>query len=233
MLSVLSGKAPLAEPGGPWRPDAAHPCPETPLSIVGGTESDRAAACAIDARVRAFFASALGLDADVPVRLAFEDRLAIAQVPVSGYYMKDEGIARVLAFDARPPEGTVWSRIHASRDFHASVVAHEIAHALIDALIPGRLNYLAEEFVAYTVEFAVLDPAVREEIMARYGARPFADLAHVNAAVYMVMPDVFGVRAYQTWRAEPGILDDLVEGRFVPAMDAQLGAPHNHQGVIR
>jgi hypothetical protein len=81
---------------------------------------------------------------------------------------------------------------------YRSLVTHEAAHAVADCNfgIPHP-TIQAHEYVAYVAMFAMMNPNLREEVMARNPGVSFDSEREMNAIIYMFDPMRFGIAAYR------------------------------------
>ena len=91
-----------------------------------------------------------------------------------------------------------WFGVPVDSSMYRSLVTHEVAHALADCNfeIPNP-TIQAHEYVAYVAMFAMMNPNLREEVMARNPGVSFDSEREMNAIIYMFDPMRFGVAAYR------------------------------------
>lgn len=79
---------------------------------------------------------------------------------------------------------------------YRGLLSHEFAHAVVDQIADGRLQRLAHEYIAYATQFAVMEPALREEILAGYPHQSPIILKELNELYYALSPDNFAIKVY-------------------------------------
>lgn len=103
----------------------------------------------------------------------------------------------------RKPWGIAWGRSIAY-----SILQHELVHAVVASLLGSRYQKLGKawhEFVAYAVQFDLMDHELKNQVLANYpDAEPFRFPESVNAIVHAADPDAFGVSAYLYAEANGG-----------------------------
>ncbi len=182
---------------------AAAACPPADLRIVAATPAETRLLCRAWADARAAVAP-LGVAPAAPVRVELArsrgggDMLATA----FGSYDTRRGVVRLRPLAAylagadggfaQPPSAALWT----------SYAVHEFAHALIDPyLARARSRLVTHEFVAYAIQLATLEPALRARILVHYDATVFRNEQGVNAVTYSFAPHRFAVRAFLTVQA--------------------------------
>ena len=173
---------------------------------VDGTPLEIAATCAALAEVTAFFAE-LGLVFEPAFSLSFLEEVFFEfegapgapphRVYVLGYYDRSRKAIHLTKSDSalreeRRPWGLPWGA-----ELWYSVLQHELVHmAAVEILGCGqrRLCGAWMEFVAYAVQFELMPPAMRDDILARHADLPtFASTWEVNAFRHAFDPDAFGI----------------------------------------
>jgi hypothetical protein len=181
---------------------------------VSGTAEELADACQALEEVLGYFRK-IGLRPEPAVEISFQDRVYIDMYPhvyepagkeavgrneVSGSYnfrLRELQITsgrRELRRERRP-WGIAWSQPIAY-----SILQHELVHAVVASLLGREYQKFAKawhEFIAYAVQFDLMDPALKAKVFANYpDAKPFQFPESVNPIVYAADPDEFGVSSY-------------------------------------
>ncbi|MCU0775267.1 MAG: hypothetical protein MUC74_12445, partial [Ideonella sp.] len=159
---------------------------------------------------------------NVELRVEIVDRLPEGLRPDAvGCYAIGSRRLLVLERDRFLQRGT-WFGVPVTERLWRSVVAHEVAHALVGCHLQGRsLPGAAHEYVAYVTMFATLDDATRESALAAMPGSGFAHDAEINDFRYALDPMSFGVEAYRHWLRQPdgiGFLRSLIRGSIAPEM---------------
>ena len=86
---------------------------------------------------------------------------------------------------------------------YRSLVTHEVAHAVASCnfAIPEP-PIQAQEYVAYVAMFSMMNPNLRERVLAENPGAGFDSQLEMNEIVYLFDPMRFGVEAYR--RCPPG-----------------------------
>jgi hypothetical protein len=199
------------------------PCPGIParVEVAVDQRSTVPPACAGVADALGFL-HWLPRDGDVELRVEIVDHLPDGLRPDAvGCYAIGSRRLMVIERDLFLQRGT-WFGVPVSKRLWRSVVAHEVAHALVGCHLQGRaLPGAAHEYLAYVTMFATLDEATREAALA---AMPGAGLAHdaeINDFRYAFDPMRFGVDAYRHWLRQAdgvGFLRSLLRGSIAPEL---------------
>ena len=109
--------------------------------------------------------------------------------------------------------------IRFSRELHSSLVVHEIAHAIVHANLNNKnISIAAEEYIAYTTQFALLPDEIRIKILTRINNKGFGHEREISSLFYQLNPRVFAVKAYRHFlRPENGkrFYNKLISGQCV------------------
>jgi hypothetical protein len=188
---------------------AAEACAACPAPVsVEGTPDEAGLACDQYAAVQAYFAG-LGFEAAPAVRVKFEETVHLSESPgsyaVTGEFIPDEDLIEMTSPDSKAPARILHWQQPWSREMAASVLEHELVHAFVNAIVPSPLARAWNEFVAYAVQFELMQPALRRNILAAYPkAEPYDQKSSVCDLSYLLDFDLFGLRAYLTTEAGGG-----------------------------
>jgi hypothetical protein len=188
---------------------------------MDGAREEIAGGCDALAKVLSAFAQ-MGFAIEPQFALVFRDEVFVdlvddpigtpggpRRLEVSAFFDARSKRIEVTAFTAkRKGERRPWSMPWSS-DIALSVLHHELVHMATFSVVdtaeksPGRAWL---EFVAYSVEFELMPPGLRKDVLSRYPtARPFISPYEVNPIVLAADPDLFGVRAHLTTAANGGL----------------------------
>ncbi|RCK45975.1 hypothetical protein TH25_17240 [Thalassospira profundimaris] len=175
-------------------------CEKRSLIVINATQSELVDACKALTDVVTYFRN-IGFGASPDISITFQDRsLGTSGHASSAYGYFDatrSEIAMFRAFTAQP-WGLDWDRQLAS-----SFLRHELVHAALRANLKddsARLRPEWHEFIAYTVQLALMDARLRARLLERYthvGA--FAHLTEVNEFTSRMNPETFAISAYKTY----------------------------------
>jgi len=209
---------------------ASAACGYDRVAVAGTTEEIADACLALEQVLRYF--KETGFRPVPEVSISFENhvyidmylhssepagREPVGESEVSGYYNFPRKELHVTSgrrnvLRERRPWGLEWNRSIAY-----SILQHELAHAIVAALLGPDYPKLAKvwhEFIAYAIQFDLMNPALKADVLANYpNARAFQFPESVNAIVYGADPDEFGVSAYLYAEANggPGFIRQLLE----------------------
>lgn len=171
---------------------------------VTGTTEEMDLACTSIALVDGYFDVA-GLSYDLKVSIVFRDGVEISlsegsgKLAVLGSFDGDRNLVELTRWLAREPQQLPWD-LTWSREVLLSTATHEIAHAAIQAILgedSHRLAHPWQEFIAYVVQFELMNEAMRAQILARYSqTEAFSSPAAVNSITYSLDPALFGLSSY-------------------------------------
>jgi hypothetical protein len=173
---------------------------------VHGSAQEIAVACVALADVLAYFARA-GYAVEPEVTVSFQDEVwyeyeggAGRRVKVSGSYDLRRRTIEITRWTidpatARRPWGQEWGQ-----PIVASILQHEFVHMAATTILGEgryRLGGAWHEFVAYAVQFELMDGEMRDAILtAHLDLAPFDSPWAVSQLTYAAAPDAFGLRAY-------------------------------------
>ncbi|WP_343078876.1 DUF6639 family protein [Ostreiculturibacter nitratireducens] len=96
-------------------------------------------------------------------------------------------------------------------DLFASLVVHELSHALVDQKPEvTQLNRAAQEYVAYAMQLEAMPPAVRQRLLDAIPSSGPVELVELNVVLALGAPQVFSVKAWRHF-STPGNGCDFVE----------------------
>ncbi len=184
-----------ATPAGGQTVQCGHPLVE----LEAGERADHEFACA-SAQRAVDFLSRFGLQPKRTIRIAMVDHnLESAGHAVFGSYNSQSDRIEVMTLDTILASATLATMYEEpfDRDHYAGVIAHEVAHAIMqhNARVP-RLSNAAQEYLAHATQLAVLPEARRAGIIrsADVGAWETDD---VISDIYMALAlNRFAVKCY-------------------------------------
>lgn len=185
---------------------------------VSGTGSERALACNALVDVLGYFSS-IGFPVEPELGIIFSDDVYIdlygpapASPPirsrVSGYYDSKRKRIEITRGSSRFREDCHPWKQSWSPEIADSILRHEIAHMAIKESLGKRYARMAKpwlEYIAYSVQFDLMDKALRDRITASYpGIHQVQQPAEINTFLYNADPDAFAVIAYRFTEANGG-----------------------------
>lgn len=205
---------------------AREPC--AGITTEGSLE-EIAIACDSYLRVQAYFAR-LGFDRSLTLRVRFQDTVRLEGpkdgYPVTGLFVPAEALIEMTSLDSAAPARALHWNQSWTRPVAASILDHEFAHAFVEDVVASPLPQSWNEFVAYAVQFELIQPELREAILVTYPtAKPYQQRSEVCDMAYLIDFDLFGVRSYLT--AEAGGGPDYIKKILVG--DVQTGTPRRFE----
>jgi len=196
-------------------------CSDGRVTVSAADPADVDAGCGGAAAALEFFA-ARGIVVTHPIDIAFVDVMPaiVAETPSVGCYIRSEDRIYVLAFE-RCRSLRMGHDIPVDRAVHRGLVAHEVAHRIVDENVaPRRLGTVAHEYIAYVVMYSSMPPDGRERLLGliRGGGIESGTEAEagINLTLYLLDPVLFGVLAYRHYMAQtdgPGLLARVMAGK--------------------
>lgn len=189
------------------------------VSITYGDAAELEAACGALADIVAWFQHA-GFDITPRISLRFADRSvarSFGQISSHGYFDAPQLRIVVHRTSDVSPWGLPWSR-----GLAVSFLHHELAHMAVWQITGGdiaRLRREWHEFIAYAVQFDLMDRVLRAELLAtQEHVHAFDQLLQVNELTYHMNPEVFAIAAYKTYLAKggPQFVGQLLRAEIVP-----------------
>lgn len=196
-----------------------HRCTGVATVVVRAAAAADAQAACEGAERGARFLHDLGLPAPDSSTIDIVDQLPVeVRGQAIGCFLRDTRRILLLTYDAFEATGR-WLRMPVNRELYRSAAAHEMAHAVIACHSgPGDLPVPAHEYAAYVVMFATMDPALRDDVLARFAGRGFDNVLQINTIVYLADPLQFAADAWRHYlkrRDRAAWLRDVIAGRVV------------------
>jgi len=195
-------------------------CPVGDIVVVDAAPADVDMVCGAAAETTAYM-EALGLRATRPVtKFYLVNTIGHAHFSSSiGAYDAAADRIEILNYDAalklmpaRPAFGVTMNQA-----LYRSFVVHEIAHATANPNFAHPPAGPAHEYIAYTVQLALMDPALRAQVLSNVPAQAFDRLSEVGDYLLMLDPNRFAVMSYRHFvRPENGAIafEHLLTGDF-------------------
>ena len=199
----------LAASAGVLRAEDSQPrttmqgaCARPEVTLVNARLSDIAGACDALRDVTTYFADQ---------RLAFEPVITIvfnsAPPPQEDGSLRWHGAfdARALTIRLNETSGFRAWGVGADGALRPSFLHHELVHLAVHLILAQQSRHLPRhwhEFIAYAVQFELMSPALRDQILAANPeAEAFGNLLAVNEFTYGGAPEAFAISAYKTYVA--------------------------------
>jgi hypothetical protein len=213
-LCLLLGRASAEVPPSGARADCGTPL----LRVDHSDPADLEHACEAWRRVSGFLVDRHGLRVAAPFDIVFTERveldLGTERLRVLGHFDRQARVARVTSMSASwlgEPDRLMF-RLPVDAELHTSVIAHELAHAVVldnvRVAVPARTS---GEYLAYVVQLMTMAPVTRARVLAEYEEGDFASLDDITEIRHLMRPHEFGVRAYRHFvREGHGYMLDLI-----------------------
>ncbi len=115
-----------------------------------------------------------------------------------GFFDSSEGTVVLFRSSNGAPWGLDWSQ-----DLANSFLRHELVHVSLWHILGDdfeRIRPEWHEFIAYAIQFDLMNTQLREQILANnVDIGPFSDLANVNEFTHGMAPDNFAISSYRTY----------------------------------
>lgn len=177
-------------------------CENKSLVVIDATPPERVDACRAFTAVVTYFRN-IGFGANLDIFITFQNsNFGTSGQASSAYGYFDAARSEILMFRASTarPWGLDWDRQLAS-----SFVNHELVHAALRANLKGdssRLRPEWHEFIAYSVQIALMNTRLRARLLERYSqVLAFGELTEVNEFSSRMNPEIFAIGAYKTYLA--------------------------------
>lgn len=176
-------------------------CPDTDITISGGSATDIALACA-GVQDAASFLPTLGLALPERLPIEFVDAQSTREEWRSlGHFDARRNVVKLLSFDAAVEmtrRGGPFGGVAMNQALWRSYVVHELAHAATHRHVasPG-VPFAAKEYIAAVAQFSTVAADTRRAILDNYpDARGFASGAQIREEFYLIDPCLFAVKSY-------------------------------------
>lgn len=191
-------------------------CLNQRVTIIDASAEEAEEICAALVDVVRYFL-AMGLPVDPSVEVLVRSRRPDEERPqMHGYF--DAALGTVVVIRAGPaPWSLEWSPA-----IRASYLRHEFVHVATHRILRTdhtKLRREWHEFIAYAVQIALMEPSLRDRILAAHpDAAAAADLSEINEFIYGFNPDRFAITAYRTYVAHGGpvFVEKLLRLQIIP-----------------
>jgi hypothetical protein len=174
-------------------------CPDSPATIETERPQEVAIACQGVGDAYGFL---VPVGAKAPERVLVELVSALPEGlrgDAVGCYATQSHRILVLNYENFAGRGR-WFGVPIDLALYRSVVAHEVAHAIVGCHLGERkLASAAHEYVAYVTMFATMPAALRTKALANMPGEGFDLATQINSMVYGFDPMAFGADSYRHW----------------------------------
>jgi hypothetical protein len=195
VAALLVGATPARSQPAPSEP---RPCPSVPsVHVAAADQRDVDLAC--DGALAAVrFFEARGLRVFGHLELDVRAALPPDTGPSAAGSWRPAEARAVILDGATLRRRRTWFGVPIDAGIYRSVATHEVAHALAASnFVAPRPPIHAQEYVAYTVTLATMDPALRERVLRANPGDGFATVSTIGELLYAFDSQRFGV---ESWR---------------------------------
>lgn len=194
-LGLLLGLPTLASP---VEAGESTLCPSGRVRVTATGPSAVRTACEAAAGARRVL-GACGIQAGEVLQIKVVDGLPEQPgLTAIGLFDPARVVAVVPTFAAafRETAGDGWFDHPMTMPLYRSLIAHETAHAIVDQTGGAPISPMAQEYVAYAVQFGTMSPELREAILDR--SQHTAPIGRMElSGMYMALaPSDFGIKAH-------------------------------------
>lgn len=185
---------------------------------ITGTDLQREAACNALREVTEYFAR-IGLAVEPAFTLEFRDQVFIdvwdfdnpakrGKMQVSGVFDASRRSITITSSTSPFREGRKPWKLPWGPEIASSILRHELTHMVLSHVLESRKSRPSRswlEFIAYSVQFELMPAELRERVLALNAeVQPFPYPEMVNAMIYGIDPDQFGISSYLFAKANGG-----------------------------
>lgn len=226
----------LAEIANAYKPAKTTDCGFTgQVEIRFDFDEDMRAGCEGYGRSRAFFEKG-GLPTNSRIVLTFAPEVRVpaerdengtetigSGMLVVGMWAAGLDSLRMTSLSAPWLKERLYFGLAFSQEMLTTVVAHEVTHAFNkEQYVNGRdggSSHAADEFIAYWTQLSVMDPSLREQVLAKYPASEYSSLEDggINSMSHATQPHAYGVRSYRRAQSEVpwAVAKRIYSGAFI------------------
>jgi hypothetical protein len=176
---------------------ATKACANTEVQVIGAAADDHQDVCA-GAQAALDFLGLRGARPNGAVVIEVTSAVPQEAGPTAvGCYIAERKRVYMLPYaDFRRRK--TWFGVPIDRRLYRSVAAHEAAHAVAGCnFTMPRPSIQAQEYVAYVVTFATMEPSLRARALRALPGSGFASEDRITAISYMFDPMRFGAEAWR------------------------------------
>lgn len=202
-LSLLAALLLLISPVRFANAQANSSCGYRNVKVSNFQGTELTVTCKALSEVVAYFHN-IELDFDPRVSLLFRDKNV--EVPKSapagqsyGFFDERNSTIVMMRSSVVRPWGFDWNS-----ELAASFLRHELIHMAVRLILGNdyeRLRPEWHEFIAYSVQFELMSPSLRNSILASHrDVMEFPSLAGINEFTSRMDPAIFSIASYKTYR---------------------------------
>jgi len=198
-------------------PQKEGQCGYKSVRVIGDALVDGFDYCRPLFKVMAYFRS-MGFEFEPKFSLIIASKSNSEQSNSYGTFDAEKDNITIYPIGEKKPWNLIWNE-----EVYSSIVIHEMVHmAVLDILDKNydRLPKEWHEFIAYSIQIALLKERLRDEVLSKYNnITAFDNLLNLNPILYnLAASDRFSVMAYKTYQARGGstFIRNLLLFKFQP-----------------
>jgi len=216
LIFLLNGPAGLPAQEAVLR-DAGIAEDNTPaLRLEQASELEaRLAADALRETAAYFRGLGFSLPAEASVKVLFQDPIVIKGRTwdcAHGVFDPDTATIWMIRYDSEQFQSCRLFGLEPIPELYRAILVHEFTHYMNSLVSPGLIPTV-DEAIAGTVQFALLEPSLREEILENYEIKKFGSFRDLCMSAYMNEPDDFLLASYRYNSSHPVVFRRLLEQR--------------------
>lgn len=140
-----------------------------------------------------------------------------AEVTSRNHFDKNVEYSRIAAYGGSSArQGNEFCGLPVSREYHASIVAHEVAHDLYHQVLAAKgaeVERPMAEFVSYVVQIATMNEQEKAQVMQNCPGNAFRTTLGINSLSWAMNPHMFAVMSYRYNQDNPGFMAEVLDGK--------------------
>lgn len=192
---------------------------ETPMILVESDDRDlHRRACTVATQAMPVL-EACHLRQKRPIIFRFSDAFASPYRVCLGLYHHGKDLIDLLtpaAFQPMHAQSEFCEGIAEDEHFD-SIIVHELAHALVDQVSGGKLDYTVDqEYIAYALQLEIMDKPVRDGFLSSIGLSPPIETEGINDLIFLLSPSAFAASAWLHFSDQENgcaLVDRLLRGK--------------------
>jgi hypothetical protein len=181
-------------------------CPDLNVVVSHSENRDDADTVCLASLQTVSFMTSHGFDTSTPISISIEETFVVhPSAQVIGQYdsrtmeVSVSSFARCCELAKKRP---IFRLKKMSRELYKSFIVHEVAHAIAQSNFTiEHPSKVAQEYIAYTIQLATMEPALRNHILSAFDNAAFAADKEISELFLALAPETFAVKAYKHFQA--------------------------------
>jgi hypothetical protein len=216
LIRLLNGPAVLPAQEAVSRDTAAVEGNTPALSLEQASVLEaQLAADALRETVAYFRDLGFSLPAEASVKVLFQDPIIIKGRVwdcAHGVFDPETATIWMIRYDSEQFQSCRLFGLEPRPELYRAILVHEFTHYINSLVSPGLIPTV-DEAIAGTVQFMLLEPSLREKILASYEIKNFGNFRDLCMSAYMNEPDDFLLASYSYNSSHPVVFRRLLEQR--------------------